>query len=53
MLKAELVYRESFSTLHGLQVKLNDRVRWHGHFRLHPKLCYVSPVELRNAGLSL
>ncbi len=53
MLKAEFVYRESFSTLHELQVKLNDYVRWHSHFRLHSKLGYVSPVEFRNAGLSL
>ena len=53
MLKAELAYGESFSTLHGLQVKLNDYVHWYNHFRLHSKLGYVSPVESRNAGLGL
>jgi transposase InsO family protein len=53
MLKAELVCRESFSTLHELQVKLNDYVHWYNHFRLHLKLGYVSRVEFRNAGLSL
>ena len=53
ILKTEFVYRESFSTLHELQVKLNDYVHWYNHFRLHSKLGYVSPVEFRNAGLSL
>ena len=52
ILKTELVHRESFSTLHELQVKLNDHVRWHSRFRLHSKLGYVSPVEFGNAGLS-
>lgn len=53
MPKAELAYGESFSTLHGLQVELDDHVRWHDHFRLHSKLGYVSPVEFGNAGLGL
>lgn len=53
ILKAEFVYRESFSTLHELQVKLSDYVHWYNHFRLHSKLGYASPVEFRNAGLSL
>lgn len=53
MPKAEPVYRESFSTLHGLQVNLNDCVHWHSRFRLHAKLGYASPVEFRNMGLSL
>lgn len=52
MPKAESVYGESVSTLHGLQVELNDHVRWHSRFRLHSKLGYVSPVEFGNAGLS-
>lgn len=51
--QADTLNTESFSTLHGLQVELNDHVRWHDHFRLHSKLGYVSPVEFRNAGLSL
>lgn len=53
ILKAELVYRESFSTLRELQVKLSDYVHWYNHFRLHSKLGYMSPVEFREAGLSL
>ena len=53
MLKAEFVYGESFPRLHELQVKLSDYVRWYSHFMLHSRLGYVSPVEFRNAGLSL
>ena len=53
MLKAESVCRESFSTLHELQVKLNDYVHWYSHFRLRSKLGYVSTVEFSNVGLSL
>lgn len=53
VLKAEFVYRESFSTLRELQSKLNDYVHWYNNFRLHSKLGYMSPVEFRKAGLSL
>lgn len=53
VLKAEFVYRESLSSLHELQVKLSDYVHWYNHFRLHSKLGYMSPVEFREAGLSL
>lgn len=53
MPKAGFVYRESFSTLHGLQVEPNGYVHRFNHFRLHSKLGYVSPVEFGNAGLSL
>lgn len=53
ILKAGFACRESFSTLHGLQVEPNDCVHRCNHFRLHSKLGYVSPVEFGNAGLSL
>ena len=53
ILKAEFVYKERFSTLYELQLKLNDYVHWYNHFRLHSKLGYMSPVEFRKAGLSL
>ena len=53
MLKAGFVCRGSFPALHELQVKVNDCVRWHSHFRLHSEPGYVSPAELRNAGFSL
>lgn len=52
-LKAEFVYREQFSGLYDLQVKLNDCVWWHNNERLHSTLGYMSPVEFRKAGLSL
>ena len=53
ILKAEFIYKERFSTLYELQLKLNDYVHWYNHFRLHSKLGYMSPVEFRKAGLSL
>ena len=53
ILKAEFVYRESFSSTHELQVKLSDYVHWYNNFRMHSTLGYMSPVEFRKAGLSL
>ena len=53
ILKAELIYRERFSTLRELQVKLSDYVHWYNNFRLHSTLGYMSPVEFRLAGLTL
>ena len=53
ILKAEFIYKERFSTLYELQLKLNDYVHWYNHFRLHSKLGHMSPVEFRKAGLSL
>ena len=53
ILKAELIYREGFSTLRELQVKLSDYVHWSNNFRLHSTLGYMDPVEFRLAGLTL
>ena len=53
MLKAELVYRDSFSDLRDLQAKLSDYVHRHDNFRIHSTLGYMSPVEFRKAGLIL
>lgn len=53
ILKAEFVYRERFSTLCELQVKLSDYVHWYNNFRLHSTLGYMSPIEFRLAGLTL
>ena len=53
MLKAELVYRDSFSDLRDLQAKLSDYVHWYNNFRIHSTLGYMSPVEFRKAGLIL
>lgn len=53
ILKAELVWRERFGTLDELREKLTDYVWWYNNVRLHSKLGYMSPVEFREAGLSL
>lgn len=52
-LKEEFVYHETFPSLHDLQVKLSGYVHWCNHKRLHSTLGYMSPVEFREAGLSL
>lgn len=53
ILKAELVYRDSFSNLRDLQAKLSDYVHWHNNFRIRSTLGHMSPVEFRKAGLIL
>ena len=53
ILKAELVYRDSFSDLRDLQAKLSDYVHRHDNFRIHSTLGCMSPVEFRKAGLIL
>lgn len=52
-LKEEFVYQETFSSLHDLQLRLSEYVHWYNHVRLHSTLGYMSPVEFREAGLSL
>ena len=53
ILKAEFVYRERFSDLRDLQVKLSDYVHRHDDFRIRSTLGYMSPVEFRRAGMTL
>ena len=53
ILKTEFVYRERFSDLRDLQVKLSDYVHWYNNFRIHSTLGYMSPVEFRKAGMLL
>lgn len=53
ILKAELVHRETFGTTRELRAKLSDYVHWYDNFRIHSTLGYMSPVEFREAGLSL
>lgn len=53
ILKRELVYRRAFASLDQLRRELNSYVRWYNEERMHSKLGYMSPVEFRNAGLSL
>ena len=53
ILKAEPVYRGSFSDLRDLQAKLSDYVHRHDDFRIHSTLGCMGPVEFRKAGLIL
>lgn len=53
MLKAELVYGESFGSLEEPRVKLGDCVWWHNHERVHSTLGYTGPVEFREKSLTL
>ena len=53
ILKAELVRRETFGTTRELRAKLSDYVHWYNNFRIHSTPGYMSPVEFREAGLSL
>ena len=48
-----LVHRETFGTTRELRAKLSDYVHWYNNFRIHSTLGYMSPVEFREAGLSL
>ena len=53
ILKKELIYRRAFTDLGQLRRELNPCVRWRNEKRMHSTLGYMSPVEFRNAGLSL
>ena len=53
ILKKELAYRRAFADLGQLRRELNPCVRWRSEERMHSTLGYMSPVEFRNAGLSL
>ena len=53
ILKAELVHRETFGTTRELRAKLSDYVHRYDNFRIHSTLGYMSPVEFREAVLSL
>ena len=52
-LKAKLVHREAFGTTRELRAKLSDYVHWYNNFGIHSTLGYMSPIEFREAGLSL
>lgn len=51
--KKELAYRRAFADLGQLRREPNPCVRWRSEERMHSTLGYMSPVEFRNAGLSL
>ena len=52
-LKTASVYRRSYSTIDELRHEVNSYVRWYNNERMHSTLGYMSPVEFREAGLSL
>lgn len=52
-LKKELIYQRAFADLGQLRRELNSYVRWYNEERMHSTLGCMSPVEFRNAGLSL
>lgn len=53
ILKAELVRREAFGTTCELRAKLSNYAHRYDNFRIHSTPGYMSPVESREAGLSL
>lgn len=53
ILKKELVYRRAFAVLGQLRLELSPCVRWCNEKRMYSTLGCMSPVEFRNAGLSL
>ena len=53
ILKKELVYRRAWPDEGTLRRELNEYVWWYNNERLHSTLGYMSPVEFREAGLSL
>ena len=53
ILKKGLIYQWAFADLGQLRRELNSYVRWYNEERMHSTLGCMSPVEFRNAGLSL
>ena len=53
ILKAGPARRETSGTTRDLRSKLSDYTHWYNNFRIHSTLGYMSPVEFREAGLSL
>lgn len=52
-LKRGLVHRESFPDTEHLRQRVNEWVWSCSNARIHSTLGYMSPVEFREAGLSL
>ncbi len=52
-LKRGLVHRESFADTERLRQRVNEWVWFYNNRRIHSTLDYMSPVEFREAGLSL
>ena len=52
-LKRGLVHRETFSDTEGLRRRVNEWVWFYNNRRVHSTLGYMTPVEFREAGLTL
>ena len=52
-LKTASIYRRSYSSIDELRHEVNSYVQWYNNERMHSTLGYMSPVEFREAGLSL
>lgn len=52
-LKTASIYRRGYSSIDELRHEVNSYVRWYNNERMHSTLGYMSPVEFREAGLSL
>lgn len=52
-LKRGLVHRESFPDTEHLRQRVNEWVWFYNNTRIRSTLDYMSPVEFREAGLSL
>lgn len=51
--KIASLYRRSYSNIDELRHELNSYVWWCNNERMHSTLGYMSPVEFREAGMSL
>ena len=51
--KRSIAYQRSYATLEQLRSSLNEWVWYYNNERMHSTLDYLSPVEFRQAGLTL
>ena len=52
-LKTVSIYRRGYPAIDELRHEVDSYVRWYNNERMHSTLGYMSPVEFREAGLSL
>ena len=52
-LKSSKFFQKRFGTTDELRLELNAYVWWYNNKRIHSTLGYMSPVEFREAGMSL
>ncbi|MBQ9690592.1 MAG: integrase core domain-containing protein, partial [Eggerthellaceae bacterium] len=52
-LKSSEIFQRRYGSIQELRRQLNKYVWWYNNKRIHATLGYMSPVEFRQAGLSL